>query len=381
MEQNAFDLLSLSLVPGLGSTRTARLLQRAGEPGALFRMSRAELKALGLSTEIQYYLLGGWARKDAESALKSAAEKGIGILTRFDADYPPLLSQIFDPPLVLYYLGRAEILRKPAVAVVGSRRCSVYGSEVAFTLARDLVRHGLVVVSGLALGIDGQAHQGALSEGGETVAVLGTGVDVVYPRSHRKLYRCIRDEGCVISECPLGAFPAPQNFPIRNRIIAGLSLGTVIPDASEFSGSLITARLTLEQDRELWAVPGNITNPGSYGPNHLIKQGARPVLDAKDVLENLPVHVLHALKEALDASGSCKEPAPEEAAILGLLRVEEAEPFDRLLARSGRNITDLSGILVSLEAQGLVRSLPGRRYSRRLVTVSSSKKERARGRN
>ncbi|MEJ2081954.1 MAG: DNA-processing protein DprA [Acidobacteriota bacterium] len=292
-----------------------------------------------------------------------------------------MLGQIFDPPLVLYALGDTAILSKPAIAVVGSRRCSVFGSEVAYTLGRDLVRRGLVVVSGMALGIDGKAHQGALSGSGETVAVLGTGVDVVYPRSHRKLYQQIRETGCVVSECPLGAFPAPQNFPIRNRIISGLSVGTVIPEASEFSGSLITARLTLEQDRELWAVPGNITNPGSYGPNHLIKQGARPLLDVQDVLEGLPVHILNALERKLDEETDRQQPDPVEEEILRMLLVEEAEPFDRLLVRSGRNITDLSGILVSLEAKGLVRSLPGRRYCRRLVTVSSTKEERAPIRN
>lgn len=380
MEQKSFDLLSLSLIPGLGSSRTARLLQHVAEPGELFRMTRADLRAFGLSTEIQYYILGGWARKDAESALSTATSKGIGILTRFDGAYPDLLGQIFDPPLVLYFLGDRSILTKPAIAVVGSRRCSVYGSEVAYTLGMDLAEHDLVVVSGMALGIDGKAHQGALFRGGKTVAVLGTGVDVVYPRSHGKLYREIRDSGCIVSECPLGSFPAPQNFPIRNRIIAGLSLGTVIPEASEFSGSLITARLTLEQDRELWAVPGNITNPGSYGPNHLIKQGARPLLDIQDVLEGLPLHILNALKRNLEDPART-HPDPAEAEVLELLTVEEAEPFDRLLVRSGRNITDLSGILVSLEEKGLVRSLPGRRYCRRLVTISSSKEERASFRN
>ena len=381
MEQKSFDLLSLSLIPGLGSTRTARLLRQVTEPAEFFSMTRADLRALGLSTDIQFYILGGWARKDAETALKAASERGIEILTRLDAGYPPLLGQIFDPPLVLYALGDTAILSKPAIAVVGSRRCSVYGSEVAYTLGRDLVRRGMVVVSGMALGIDGKAHQGALSGSGETVAVLGTGVDVVYPRSHRKLYQQIRETGCVVSECPLGAFPAPQNFPIRNRIISGLSVGTVIPEASEFSGSLITARLTLEQDRELWAVPGNITNPGSYGPNHLIKQGARPLLDVQDVLEGLPVHILNALERKLDEETDRQQPDPVEEEILRMLLVEEAEPFDRLLVRSGRNITDLSGILVSLEAKGLVRSLPGRRYCRRLVTVSSTKEERAPIRN
>lgn len=295
MQQKTYDLLALSLIPGLGNSRLSRLIGELQDPGELLRAPRVQLRALRLSTDEQYYLVNGWARKDADQALEKAAREGIEILSPFDSEYPALLRQIYDPPLILYCRGAVQALSRAGIAIVGSRRCSVYGREVAFTFARDLAGIGLGIFSGMALGIDSQAHVGALEGGGGTVAVLGTGVDVVYPRSHKKLYRRIVEAGCVVSEFPLGTFAAPQNFPIRNRIISGMALGTLVPEASEFSGSLITARLTLEQNRELWAVPGNITSPGSYGPNHLIKQGATPAVTPQDVLEGLPVSVLTSL--------------------------------------------------------------------------------------
>jgi DNA processing protein len=339
-------------------------------------MSRAGLKSLGLSAEILYYIRGGWAHKDAEKVLEEARGKGMQILTTDHPDYPELLSRIFDPPLILYILGNLQLLSMPMIAVVGSRKCSVYGEEVAEVLSRDLARLGLGIVSGMALGIDTKAHQGALAVGGATLAVMGTGADFVYPRSSRKLYRRIREQGCILSEFPPGTLPTPQNFPIRNRIISGLALGTVIPEASEFSGSLITARLTLEQNRELWAVPGNITSPGSFGPNHLIKQGAKPLLCSQDLLEDLPVEVLNRLKRELGSDNEGKreeECDPGGREILELLDCDRTEHFDRLLELSGRSVTELSAILVGLEARGRIRVFPGRRYARRLDTVSLKK--------
>ena len=376
MDQTAFDLVSLSLIPGLGSTRIWKLIRQFGSPSDLFKMSRASLKALGLTSEIQYYILGGWAHKDAEKVLAEAREKGMRVITTAHGDYPELLRQIFDPPLVLYTMGDLGHLSRPMIAVVGSRRCSVYGAEVAFALSRDLARHGIGIVSGMAMGIDTRAHQGALSVAGVTVAVMGTGADFVYPRSSRRLYRQILEKGCILSEFSPGTLPTPQNFPIRNRIISGLALGTVIPEASEFSGSLITARLTLEHDRELWAVPGNITSPGSFGPNHLIKQGARPLLCYQDVLEDLPVPVLSRLKKELETGTEVEEESetidPAEREILDLLSSDRSEHFDRLLELSGRSVTELSAILLSLESGGRVRVFPGRRYAKRLKTVSLS---------
>jgi DNA processing protein len=377
MREETRDLLALTMVPGLGCARIHSLLKRVATPSELFRGGRILLRALGLSNEMQHYILGGWARKDAEAAAVEAERKGVRILTIDEKGYPGLLREIFDPPLVLYALGETEKLSLPAVAIVGSRRCSVYGSEIAYSLARELAESGMAIVSGMALGIDSRAHHGALSVGGETVAVLGTGVDFVYPRGGRKLYDRIKAHGCVVSEFPLGTYPAPQNFPVRNRIISGLAWGTVIPEASEFSGSLITARLTLEQDRELWAVPGNITNPGSYGPNHLIKQGARPVLTAQDVIEGLPVHVLEMVAKRPQAEPTRKKTVTtdRERTVLDLLAPDETVHFDRLLGQTGLNVTDLSAALVSLEAEGWIRAFPGRRYSRRIEKCGGGRPE------
>lgn len=379
MEQQTQDLLALTLIPGLGAARLRGLLAAVAEPGELLSATRAQLRSLRLTTEEQYYLVRGYARRDAESACTQAERLGVAIFSRFEPEYPELLGQIYDPPHILYVRGKPQALQKPSVAVVGARRCSVYGREVAYAMARDLARLGLVVTSGMALGIDSQAHLGALAGCGTTVAVLGTGVDRVYPRSHRALYERMLEAGCVVSEFRLGTPAAAQNFPIRNRIISGLSLGTLIPEASEFSGSLITARLTLEQNRELWAVPGNVTNPGSYGPNHLIRQGAKPILCAQDILEDLPLGVLTRLSVELRGGELLIPPDARGRRVLACLSSEQAVGFDEILAETGFNVTDLCSILVALEAAGRVRAYPGRRYSRVLEPVAA-KAEQGRGR-
>jgi DNA processing protein len=269
--------------------------------------------------------------------------------------------------VVLYSLGDFSIVQQAAIAIVGARRASVYGRQVTQKLAREVAETGLAVVSGLARGIDCYAHVGALEAGGKTVAVMGNGVDVVYPRENRKVYEHMREKGCIVSEFPIGTFPAPQNFPIRNRIISGLSYGTLIVEASEFSGSLITARLTLEQNRELWAVPGNITSPGSYGPNYLVKQGARIVLDRQDILEGLPLYVLDQLRIAADPVESKPkkgELPSEEESLLTALPVDASVSFDTLLGKTKLDLPQLNQSLLRLEMKGLIRQLPGRRYCR-----------------
>jgi DNA processing protein len=220
----------------------------------------------------------------------------------------------------------------------------------------------------MARGVDSLAHKGALSVGGTTTAILGSGIDVIYPRENRKLYHRIQENGCIASEFPIGSYPAPQNFPIRNRIISGLCHGTLIPEAAEFSGSLITARLTLEQDRELWAVPGNITNSASYGPNYLIKQGAKPILTAQDVIDELPIYVLNSLdREKQQETGATKPRLSEsEQKLIMLLSPERSTHFDRLLEQSKFRIPELSAALLSLEMKGLISQDPGKRFSRRL---------------
>ncbi|MFB3903370.1 MAG: DNA-processing protein DprA [Acidobacteriota bacterium] len=363
----SFYYLALALIPGLGTTRIHQLTGlHGGLPSGLFRLPRSQLRR-SLSDEIASCIAGGWAATAAESVLKEAETKGIAITSIADDRYPHLLRAIHDPPVILYSLGDFQIAQQAAIAIVGARRASVYGRQVTQRLAREVAETGLAVVSGLARGIDCYAHLGALEAGGKTVAVMGNGVDVVYPRENRKVYEGVREKGCIVSEFPMGSYPAPQNFPIRNRIISGLSYGTLIVEASEFSGSLITARLTLEQNRELWAVPGNITSPGSYGPNYLIKQGARIVLDRQDILEGLPLYVLDQLRLAAQPEpSSCAKAdlSPEEESLLAALPVDASIAFDTLLDRLRLDLPQLNQSLLRLEMKGLIRQLPGRRYCR-----------------
>ncbi len=283
LKDETYACLALSLVP---QYRKLEELLRSppGQVGPCF-----------LSREMRTFISRGEAARAADRAIQDSSRQGIRIFSVFDKEDLHLLKQIFDPPAILSGCGNLEVLCRPSGAVVGSRRCSVYGKEVTRKITREISALGLSVVSGMARGIDTQVHLGALEGGGTTVAVLGNGVDVVYPRENLRLYREIVEKGCVISGFPCGSFPAPLNFPVRNRIISGICYGTLITEAAELSGSLITARLTLEQDRELWAVPGNVMNAGSYGPNDLIKQGAQMVTDGQGLLAGLPPYVLDLL--------------------------------------------------------------------------------------
>lgn len=367
MEQETVYLLALTLTPGIGVHRLLELLDRSGSAESIVRAPESTLKRYRMGTELQSYLASGLAVVEAERMIEKALGDGIQILDYRDGQYPKMLRKICDPPLILFVKGNLQILNTPCVAIVGSRRCSVYGSEVTLRLARELSGHGLTVVSGMARGIDSKAHWGALQGSGNTIAVLGTGVDVIYPRENRKLYGRICEAGCAVSEFPLGCHPAPQNFPIRNRIISGLSYGTLIPEAAEFSGSQITARMTLEQGREVWAVPGNITSPGSYGPNYLIKQGAAPVMSCQDVIDELPLPLLRSLRTfEPPATEKPEELSPAEESVLGLLQEDRAIHIDRLLRESGLSLTELNASLVQLEIKGRVRQYPGRRFAKRM---------------
>ena len=269
-------------------------------------------------------------------------------LARSDTRYPPLLLQLHDPPRRLYVRGRPDLLPEPTVAVVGARSCSPYGAQVARELARELAAAGVVVVSGLARGIDGEAHRGALA-GGRTVAVLGCGIDRDYPRSHADLARRIRERGAVVSEYPPGVEPAPWRFPARNRIIAGLCLATVVVEARERSGALITADFALELGREVFAVPGEITTALSAGTNDLLRQGAAPLLSARDVLA------------ALGLEPEAPAPPPVSAPAEAVLRLLGDGPLDAnaLARRSGRSSAEIAAVLVELELAGLVSGAEG----------------------
>jgi DNA processing protein len=272
------------------------------------------------------------------------------VIRRREARYPPLLAQLHDPPHQLYLRGDPEVMSRPSVAVVGARSCSPYGAQVARDLARELAGAGVVVVSGLARGIDGEAHRGALEAGGGTVAVLGCGIDRDYPRSHAELAGRIRHSGAVVSEYPPGVEPAPWRFPARNRIIAGLCLATVVVEARERSGALITSDFALELGREVFAVPGEITSALSAGTNDLLRQGAAPLLSAHDVLSAL----------GLDAppSSVTRKVSEGAAAVLALL-AEGARGADELALLGRLPTAEVATALVELELAGLVTTTEG----------------------
>jgi DNA processing protein len=295
---------------------------------------------------------------------------GAAFLTIHDAAYPKILKEIFDPPLLLYARGDLGLLGELAVGIVGTRRPTAYGKAMAERLATDLAARGLVIVSGMARGVDSAAHQGALKTGGKTIAVLGTGMDVPYPAENKKLHAEIAEKGLLLSEFPLGSFPAPQNFPIRNRIISGLSLGVIVVEAAQYSGSLITARLAMEQNREVYGVPGSVTNKNSWGPHILIKQGAKLVEDWKDVVEELPAEVRNKLillsdttKQSEKSSLFAESLTEREQAIYSLLKVEEPVHIDEILdALPQFSSSEVLANLLELEFKSLVRQLPGKSF-------------------
>ena len=377
VNQETFACLALSLIPGLGRKKIQWLIESFGTPSRILAAPRESLQAFGLDFPAIASMVAGRALEEAEREAVRARRAGVEIISVYDERFPPLLKEIDDLPITLYCLGDVTALGGPSVAVVGSRKCSVYGREVSRKFSLELGRNGLTIVSGLARGIDSAAHLAAVEVNGRTIGVLGNGVDVIYPRENRRLFSRVRESGCLISEFPLGAYPAPHNFPVRNRLISGLCHGTVITEASEFSGSLITARLSLEQNREVWAIPGNITSPGSYGPNYLIRQGARPALSPQDVLEDLPPQVLMGLKKRAERDQALDASHPEnrsrhlqlndwEKKILKLLAVDSALHIDWIVERIEIKPESLIAILLDLELKGLIRQLPGKRFARML---------------
>jgi DNA processing protein len=361
--QNAVEL---TLIPGIGIRTRSKILGRIPDITDLFAMGDAAVRAAGIPEETIPAIRSRAYRSAAEEITNWADREGCRILVHGRGKYPPLLQQIDDAPLVLYTFGDLRHLDRPRIAIVGSRRPTVYGLQMAQGLASDLGEKGLCIVSGLARGIDAAAHRGCLERGGSTVAVLGSGIDITYPPEHRHLRSEIAQSGMVVSEFPPGTVPSPHNFPIRNRIISGLSLGSVVIEAGERSGSLITARLALEQNREVFAVPGNITSAASYGPNFLIKQGAKLVQSWKDVVEELPASIRNDIfqKEEKDRRlPPTLNLAPNGVKkLLSCMKLDEATHFDALYHACNLNITDLSEQLLNLEMEGLIRRLPGDMY-------------------
>ena len=348
--------LRLSLIPGLGHVTLRQLLAEFGAPEKVLAARHPELRNF-VSADLATAIADGGNGDAATLALAWMGEPGNHIVTLGDADYPQLLLQTADPPPLLYVKGRHELLNRPALAIVGSRNASAQGTESAAEFAQTLSAAGITIISGLALGIDAAAHRGGLQGAGRSIALVGTGLDVVYPARNRALAHELAVNGALVSEFPLGTPPLANNFPRRNRLISGMSLGCLVVEAALQSGSLITARFANEQGREVFALPGSIHSPLAKGCHALIKQGAKLVDDANDILEELKVTIRPAPRfdaPALDA---------DQSQLLNHLGYEPCN-LDTLCTRAGLGAAAAAGLLLKLELLGLVENLPGGRYQR-----------------
>jgi DNA processing protein len=355
--------LALHRAPGIGNMRFRRLLEAYGSPAAVFA---AADRVSDLSDEARRYLRQpDW--KAVEQDLKWLEQPGCSLLTLAEPDYPALLREISDPPPVLFVHGDPALLSLPQLAIVGSRNPSLAGMETATQFANYLAGAGLMICSGLALGIDAAAHKGALAAKAPTIAVTGTGLDRVYPARHRALAHSITECGALVSEFPIGTPPAPQNFPRRNRLISGLSLGVLVVEAALHSGSLITARAGAEQGREVFAIPGSIHNPLARGCHRIIREGAKLIETAQDILEELGPLAGAARspqpKECRENNALSTHIDPEYQVLLNCLGYDPL-PIDALIERSGLTAEAVSSMLLVLELQGRVTALSGGRYLR-----------------
>lgn len=374
---NSLYWLALSLTPGLGPTRGRKVAEHFGKIEDIFQASLTELEALNLQAQSAQHIALGKSLEMANEEQAKALAAGVHIISAVEAAWPARLGEIYDPPLVLYVRGNLDSLARPGIAIVGTRHPTPYGIGMAERLSADLAARGLVIFSGLARGVDAAGHRGALKPKGQTVAVFGTGVDVIYPRENKKIADAILEtNGALVSEFPLGTFAAPQNFPIRNRIISGLSLGVLVVEAGEYSGTRITARCALEQSRELFAVPGNVTSRNSWGPNTLIKQGAKLTATWEDVWEELPTDIrLQLESERAPAASDGKSQtssaslfddqlSPKERKVLALLRQDEATHIDVIMERAEPDLSssEVFAVLFELELSGKIKQMPGKNF-------------------
>ena len=368
--------LALSLTPGLGATRSRKLVRHFGDVQEIFRASLTELEAPGIPAESAQSIALGKSLAAAEEELIRAVSAGAEIISLDDESYPQPLCNIYDPPVVLYVRGDAQVLNAPGIAVVGTRHPTPYGIGMSQRLSADLASRGLVIISGMARGVDTQAHKGALEAKGKTIAVWGTGVDVAYPRENKKLAeQIVSNGGAIVSEFAIGTFAAPQNFPIRNRIISGMSIGVLVVEAGEYSGTRITARNALEQSRDVFAVPGNVTNKNSWGPNTLIKQGAKLVATWEDVWEELPTQTKASLEanwlsatETVSTASLFNDQqfTPQEKKVLKLLRPDEALQIDEIIEALDPDVSssEIFAALFELEMAGKIKQMAGKNYVR-----------------
>src|SRR5687768_3651343 len=370
--------IALNMTPGVGPRAVTKLLERFGSADAVFHARRTELESLRMRPETIESIIKREFEEKAGEELERVKAIGGDILILDDGSYPAYLREIADPPITLYVRGDWQgCFEQPGVAVIGSRMCSTYGENASEMLSRDLASRGICIISGLARGIDTAAHKGAMRSGGKTIAVMGTGIDAVYPKENTRLVREILDSGgAIVSQFPLGTPPLKDNFPYRNRIISGLSLGVLIVEATERSGSLITARLATEQNREVMAVPGNITSRNSFGTNYLIKAGAKLVQQWQDVVAELPPDIAaRILPPKIEETNGKPGKHPtqvvpadlndNERKIWDQLSADEPVHIDLLLMSSGLSFGDLNAALVGLDIRDLIRVLPGKHYARR----------------
>ncbi|HKV93230.1 MAG TPA: DNA-processing protein DprA [Candidatus Angelobacter sp.] len=373
---NSIYWLALTLTPGLGPTRGRKLVERFGNVQDIFHASLTELEAQNLQAQSAQHIALGKSLELAHDEFAKTAAAGIQLLCRDDAEWPQRLSEIYDPPLVLYVRGNVEAISRPGIAIIGTRHPTPYGIGMAERLACDLASRGLVIFSGLARGVDAAGHRGAINAKGRTVAVFGTGVDAVYPRENKRIADSLLElGGALVSEFPLETFAAPQNFPIRNRIISGLALGVLVVEAGEYSGTRITARCALEQSREIFAVPGNVTSRNAWGPNTLIKQGAKLTATWEDIWEELPAEVklqleseygLQASEEKTQASSSLfdEQLTSRDKKILAVLKQDALTHIDEIIERLDPEVSssEIFAALFELELNGKVKQLPGKNY-------------------
>jgi DNA processing protein len=371
--REATHWLALALTPGLGPTRIKKLIEHFGTAERVFQASLTELEAMGMRAFSAQSIATGKSLELAQQECAKAVDARARIISLSDPEYPSRLKEIYDPPVILFVKGNVEVLAQPGIAMVGTRHPTPYGSGMAERLSTDLASRGLVIISGLARGVDTASHRGAVAAKGKTVAVLGTGIDVMYPKENSRLAeQIVALGGALVTEFPVGTPPTPQNFPIRNRIISGISAGVLVVEAAEYSGTRITSRCALEQNRDVYAVPGNVTNKNSWGPNTLIKQGAKLVATWEDVWEELPTDV-QAVLGAMENESPAPETAslfpdeatsPHEKKILKLLKADESTHIDQLveLLENEMSSSEIFAALFELELNGKVRQLPGKNF-------------------
>jgi DNA processing protein len=376
LDEDRLAWLALVLSPGLGPKRIVDAMNRLDAASEIFALPLTALEALRFPAAAAQFIFDGKARVAAEAEWARVAAQDAAIVTFGCQEYPERLKEIYDPPPVLWVRGDVRLLARTGIAVVGTRKPSPYGSGIAEMLSRDLAARRLVIVSGMARGIDTCAHRGALVARMPTVAVWGTGIDVVYPKENKKLAEeILAAGGAIVSELPMGTFPAPQNFPRRNRILSGLSVGVLVVEASENSGTRVTARCAAEQNRDLFAVPGNVTSKGSWTPNTLIKQGAKLTATWEDVWEDLPSQVRLELEAEAPVESKSETTAsllpdpvlrPQEAMVLEVLRSDASLQIDEILELLETQLTssEVFTALFELEMAGRVRCMPGKNYVR-----------------